>query len=71
MAQYKRVGDIVVKPINESGIVVGVNLREFIEAIYIAPYAEAWFRAAVIDLVCKYDLKDALHESELNREAYL
>lgn len=48
-----------------------VNLGELIEAIYVSPMAESWFKGLVVDLMEKYGVKKNVHHSRLDSKGLI
>jgi len=48
-----------------------VNLDELIEAIYVSPMAESWFKGLVVDLMEKYGVKKKVHHSRLDSKGLI
>ncbi len=48
-----------------------VNLDELIEAIYVSPMAESWFKDLVIDLIGKYGINKDVYHSRLDSKGLI
>ena len=49
----------------DKGKYVSADLQTLIENIYIAPYAESWFKEVIESLLSKYQLKAKVIKSDL------
>lgn len=50
----------------EEYMTLPVDLNELIEAVYVSPMAEPWFKDVVVDLLEKYGVKKAVYHSALD-----
>ena len=46
-----------------------VDLNELVEAVYVSPMAETWFKTIVEDILDKYGLKKEVYHSKLDSKA--
>jgi Protein of unknown function (DUF2971) len=53
------------KELTDKGKYVNADLQILIEKVYIAPYAESWFKEAVESLLSKYELNATVIKSDL------
>ena len=53
-----------------SGITINVNLNKLIEAIYISPYAPAWFESVVRSVAEKYGINKPIYYSEMTEAPF-
>ena len=50
-------------------LMLPVNLNELIEAVYVSPMAEHWFKDVVVDVMKKYGVVKSVHHSALDDKA--
>ena len=53
-----------------SGVTINVNLNKLIEAIYISPYAPAWFESVVRSVAEKYGINKPIYYSEMTEAPF-
>ena len=53
----------------EEFMMLSVDLNELIEAVYVSPMAESWFKTVVEDILEKYNVEKAVHHSRLDSKA--
>lgn len=51
--------------LTDKGKYVSANLQTLIEEVYIAPYAESWFKEVIQSLLSKYELNATVTKSDL------